>query len=71
MASHSLIFVRDTDQGTRFLNRQGGWIASFDEAAMFASTWEAIDFCKKNRIHNAEIVMRIGDPLYDVRIDAR
>ena len=63
-----LIFVRQN--GTfRFLNLQGDWVARFDEAARFRSTWEACDFCLKKSVHKAEIVLRVGDPAFDTTID--
>lgn len=48
-----IIFVRD--QATfRFLNRDGSWVASFEDAAKFASTWEAFDFCRRKAVRGVE-----------------
>ena len=63
-----IIFVWQK-QTLKFLTGQAAWAASFAEAKTFESTWEACDFCMKNSIHKAQIVMRMGDPVYDVMID--
>jgi len=65
-----IIFVRQK-QTLKFLNERAGWATAFDEARTFQSTWEACDFCLKNSVYKAQIVMRMGDPLYDVMIDIR
>lgn len=62
-----LIFVRER-RTLRFIDAQGGWVQSFAEAATFRSTWQAYDFCMKKSVHEAEIVLRIGEPIYDVTI---
>ncbi|MDB6019028.1 MAG: hypothetical protein JWR19_3517 [Pedosphaera sp.] len=67
MASTS-IFVRQK-QTLKFFGKHGQWVSSFLEAKTFTSTWEAVDSCAKHRVHGAEIVMRMGEPLYDILID--
>lgn len=67
MESGALIFVRD--QSTlRFLNYEGAWVTSFADAAIFATTGEAFAFCLKQSVHMAEVVMRVGDPRYDIKL---
>ncbi len=63
----AIIFVREK-QTLKFLNEHGSWVVSFAEARTFESTNEAVDFCLKKSVHNAEIVMRMGNPIYDVTI---
>lgn len=63
-----MIFVRQK-QTLKFLAGNGAWVAAFAGARTFESTWEACDFCMKHSIHKAQIVMRMGDPIYDVMID--
>lgn len=53
----------------KFLSPDGTWVLSFDQARVFVFTWEAADFCCKHDIHQAELVMRMGRPEYDVVID--
>jgi hypothetical protein len=53
----------------KFLSADGAWVLCFDQARVFVSTWQAADFCYKHDIHQAEIVMRMGPPEYDVVID--
>lgn len=65
-----LIFIREK-RTLRFVNSQGAWVASFAEAATFRSTWEACDFCLKKSVHQAEIVLRMSKPMYDVTINIR
>ena len=62
-----LIFVREK-HSLRFINEQGMWVRSFADAAKFCSTWEAFDFCLKKSVYEAEVVLRIGEPMYDVTI---
>jgi hypothetical protein len=64
----AIIFVREK-RTLKFLNGQSAWIVSFSEARTFKSTWEAFDFCLKNSVHKAQIVMRFGDPVYDVTLE--
>lgn len=63
-----LIFVRQK-QSLKFLTNEGDWIVGFSKACAFPSTWTALDTCMKRDIHQAEIVMRFGAPLYDVVLD--
>lgn len=63
----AIIYVRERHM-LKFLNEHGSWVVSFAEARTFESTWEACDFCLKKSIHKAEIVMRMGNPIYDVVI---
>ena len=63
-----IIFVRQK-QTLKFLGPQAVWVIPFAEARTFKSTWEACDFCLKHSIHKAQIVMRMGNPIYDVTID--
>ena len=67
MAAKSLIFVREKHT-FKFLNRRGAWVASFDDAAIFRHSWQAYDFCFEKSVHDADIVLRLGDPSYDVSI---
>ena len=62
------IFVRQK-QTLKFLDQQCVWVDSFAEARTFKSTWEACDFCLKHSFHKAEVVMRMGDPTYDITLD--
>lgn len=64
----TIIFVREK-QTLKFLDAQGLWVVSFTGACTFKSTWEAVDFCSKKSVCKAEIVMRMGNPIYDVVID--
>ena len=64
----AIIFVREK-QTLMFLNDQCAWVVSFSEARTFKSTWEACDICLKNSIHKAQIVMRFGNPIYDVTLE--
>lgn len=63
------IFVR-AKMSNRFLNRECGWVGRFDEAARFESVMEAVEFCFKKRVSDAEIVRRMGEPRSDVKTDA-
>lgn len=63
-----IVFVQQK-QTFEFLDEQAAWAVSFAEARKFESTWEACDFCMKHSVHKAQIVMRMGDPIYDVMID--
>jgi hypothetical protein len=63
-----LLFIRE--RGTQqFIDQQGTKVGSFAEAATFESTWEACDFCYKNGIKGAEIVMRFGEPVREATVD--
>jgi hypothetical protein len=53
----------------KFVSADGTWVSSFELARVFNSTWEASDFCYKHDVRGAEIVLRMGSPLYDVVID--
>ena len=68
MASGKLIFIREK-QTCRFIDRRGLWVIPSDEAAHFNSVMEAADFCFKYCNRAAEIVLRMGKPMYDVKID--
>lgn len=64
---NTIIFVREK-MTFKFLNGQAAWAVSFAEARTFKSTWEACDFCLKHSVGKAEVVMRMGDPIFDVTI---
>ncbi len=63
-----VIFVRQK-KTFKFLNERGEWTGSFEEARTFGSTWEAIDTCMKQEVCQAEVVMRMGAPRYDMVLD--
>lgn len=67
MGSAKTVFVQEWRSG-KFLSKDGAWIVSLSKAAVFGTTAEAYSFCEKNFVHEADIVLRMGDPEYDVKI---
>jgi hypothetical protein len=68
MASvNKFIFVRE-QRTYLYLSRKGRWVVSLSHAASFGNTLEACDFCFKESVHAAEVVLRSGDPEYDVTL---
>lgn len=68
MKNNSVIFVRQRFT-FRFLDENGTSVVPFSKAQTFASIGAAIDFCFKKAVHDAEIVMRMDDPPYDVVLE--
>lgn len=65
----AFIFVRQK-QTLLVLTPHGQWADALDQAHTFKSTWEAAMFCRQQSVVKAEIVMRMGDPIYDITIDS-
>jgi hypothetical protein len=64
----AIIFVRQK-QTLEYLNEQNNWSADFSAARLFPNTLYAVEFCSKEHIHNVQVVMRMGNSIYDVIFD--
>lgn len=70
VAPGTAIFIREK-RDAKFLSREGRSVLALCDAMMFASTWDALVYCLAGSIHKAEIVMRMGEPRYDVTLAIR
>jgi hypothetical protein len=61
--------VRRKTPTLKFLTGEGIWASEFELAKQFASSAEAVRFCLTHGIKNVEVVLRLGDPVYDVVIN--
>lgn len=66
--TRAIIFVRQK-QTLEYLNEQNNWSADITIARTFPNTLHAVEFCSNEQLHNVQVVLRMGDPMYDVTFD--
>jgi len=61
------VYIQHTGSGL-YLKNVEEWVKEEDQAQCFNSTMPAIDFCIANKIQTVLILMRFGDPCYDIEL---
>jgi hypothetical protein len=61
------VFIQNAETGLYFKAFKE-WVKDENSARCFAGSLEAIDFCLENKIDDAVIVLKFGDPRYDIQL---
>ena len=61
------VLIQSEETGLYF-REPGQWSQDERRARLFAGSLEAIDFCLKHKVDNVVIVLKFGDPRYDIHL---
>ena len=61
------VFIQHAVTGLYFKSRKA-WVKNEEEARCFNGSLPAIDFCLENKIDEVFILLRFGDPQYDIQL---
>jgi hypothetical protein len=61
------VLIQNEETG-HYFREPGGWSEDERHARLFTGSLEAIDFCVKHKVENVLIVLKFGDPRYDIHL---
>jgi len=61
------VFIQHAVTGLYFKSRKA-WVKDEADARCFDGSLTAIDFCLENKIKEVLILLRFGDPQYDIQL---
>ena len=61
------VFIQHAVTGLYFKSRTV-WVTDENEARSFTGSLSAIDFCLENKLNKVLILLRFGDPQYDIQL---
>lgn len=61
------VYIQHTETGL-YLRGTSDWVSDQNQARYFSGSIPAIDFCLSNRIDQALLLLRFGDPRYDIEL---
>jgi len=61
------VFIQHEETGHYFKD-SGHWVKDEKNAQSFEGSLQAIDYCFENKIENVIIVLKFGDPKYDIEL---